>query len=71
MNSISEDGRSSITLEFDLGIDLDVAANDVRDRVARISDEPPDQPSHHKFINPQQIDVQLCGLHSKVVECQI
>ncbi|MAJ57447.1 MAG: multidrug transporter AcrB [Candidatus Pelagibacter sp.] len=43
IDSISEDGRSSITLEFDLGIDLDVAANDVRDRVARISDELPDQ----------------------------
>ena len=48
-------------LEFDLGIDLDVAANDVRDRVARISDECQTKPSHHKFINPQQIDVQLCG----------
>ena len=71
IDSISEDGRSSITLEFDLGIDLDVAANDVRDRLRELAMNCQTKPSHHKFINPQQIDVQLCGLHSKVVECQI
>jgi len=34
INSISSDGRSTITVEFDLGIDMDAAANDVRDKVA-------------------------------------
>ena len=43
INSKSEDERSTIDLEFDLGIDLDTAANDVRDRIARIVDDLPDQ----------------------------
>lgn len=43
ISSKSEDERSTIDLEFDLGVDLDTAANDVRDRVARIIDELPDQ----------------------------
>lgn len=34
MNSVSSDGRSTITVEFDLSIDLDAAANDVRDKVS-------------------------------------
>ncbi len=34
INSVSSDGRSSITIEFDLAIDLDNAANDVRDKVS-------------------------------------
>ncbi len=33
--SISRDQQSTVTVEFDLGSDLDAAANDVRDRVAR------------------------------------
>jgi len=32
--SVSRDGRSSITVEFDVSIDLEAAANDVRDRVS-------------------------------------
>jgi hydrophobe/amphiphile efflux-1 (HAE1) family protein len=34
LSSISSDGRSTITVEFDLGMDLDNAANDIRDKVA-------------------------------------
>ncbi len=34
LTSISRDGRSTVTVEFDLGIDLDNAANDVRDKVS-------------------------------------
>ena len=34
LSSVSSDGRSSITIEFDTGRDLDNAANDVRDKVA-------------------------------------
>lgn len=34
MSSVSSDGRSTITVEFDLSIDLDAAANDVRDKVS-------------------------------------
>lgn len=35
LTSTSRDGQSTITVEFHLEIDMDVAANDVRDRVAR------------------------------------
>jgi multidrug efflux pump len=35
LRSSSMDGRSAITIEFELGRDLDSAANDVRDRVSR------------------------------------
>ncbi|GMQ31173.1 efflux RND transporter permease subunit [Algoriphagus confluentis] len=34
LTSISADGRSNITVEFDVGADLEAAANDVRDKVA-------------------------------------
>lgn len=34
MSSISNDGTSNITVEFDVGADLEAAANDVRDKVA-------------------------------------
>ncbi|MFP6814904.1 MAG: efflux RND transporter permease subunit [Pseudomonadales bacterium] len=36
INSASRDERSSINIEFELSRDIDEAANDVRDRVARI-----------------------------------
>ena len=35
ITSTSREGRSTITVEFDLGADLERAANDVRDRVSR------------------------------------
>ena len=35
ITSNSSDGRSTITVEFDLDVDLETAANDVRDRVSR------------------------------------
>ncbi len=35
LTSISREGRSQITVEFTLNIDLETAANDVRDRVSR------------------------------------
>ena len=43
LTSVSRDGRSTITVEFDLAVDLEAAANDVRDRVSRaIQNLPPD-----------------------------
>lgn len=35
LTSVSRDGRSTITVEFNLDIDLETAANDVRDKVSR------------------------------------
>ena len=43
MSSQSLDGRSSIVLEFELDRDIDNAANDVRDRVARILNVLPEE----------------------------
>lgn len=34
LNSTSSDGRSTISVEFDLSVDLDAAANDIRDKVS-------------------------------------
>jgi len=43
ITSVSSDGRSSITVEFGLEVDLEAAANDVRDRVSRAQRNlPPD-----------------------------
>jgi len=43
LTSSSSDGRSRITVEFELGIDMEAATNDVRDRVSRaIHDLPKD-----------------------------
>ncbi len=43
LTSSSSDGRSSITVEFELGVNMEDAANDVRDRVSRaIRSLPPD-----------------------------
>lgn len=41
ISSTSAEGRSSISVEFELGIDIDVAANDVRDRVSRAANNLP------------------------------
>jgi len=42
MESVSRQGRSTVTVEFDLGADLERAANDVRDRVSRAQDQLPE-----------------------------
>ncbi len=41
LTSTSSDGRSSIRVEFELGVDMENAANDVRDRVSRASHDIP------------------------------
>ena len=43
LNSVSRDGQSQITIEFDLSVDLETAANDVRDKVSgSLGTLPPD-----------------------------
>ena len=43
LTSTSSDGRSTVTVEFELGVDMEAAANDVRDRVSRsLRNLPPD-----------------------------
>src|SRR3990167_4032976 len=36
INSTSQDGQSSVSIEFDISRDMDSAANDIRDRVGGI-----------------------------------
>ena len=43
IDSKSENGRSTINIEFDTNIDLDNAANDIRERVARVVDNLPSE----------------------------
>jgi multidrug efflux pump len=43
IESSSEDGRSVINVEFDIARDIDGAANDIRDRVASILDDLPEE----------------------------
>ncbi|MEF8816262.1 MAG: efflux RND transporter permease subunit [Salinibacter sp.] len=43
IESVSREGQSTVTVEFDLGANLERAANDVRDRVSRAQQQlPPD-----------------------------
>ena len=51
ISSESRQGRSRVTIEFEAGRDVDVAANDVRDAVGRVRDSLPqeaDQPAVEK-----------------------
>lgn len=43
INSTSRNGRSSISIEFELSRDIDAAANDVRERASRVLNNLPDQ----------------------------
>lgn len=42
LTSTSREGSSNITVEFDLGVDMEAATNDVRDRVSRAQRQLPD-----------------------------
>lgn len=43
IESSSEDGRSRITLEFNVGVDIDAATNDVRDKISGVLDNLPEE----------------------------
>ncbi|MCE9684636.1 efflux RND transporter permease subunit [Shewanella sp. AS16] len=43
VSSSSRDGRSSVTLEFDIGRDIEAAANDVRDRISGLLNNLPEE----------------------------
>ena len=56
----SENGKSTINIEVDTDIDLDDAANDVRERVARIVGRLPSEaesPRIHVFLSSSEIQV--------------
>lgn len=43
IESTSEDGESNVTIEFSIGRDIDAAANDIRDRIAGVQDNLPEE----------------------------
>jgi multidrug efflux pump len=58
LSSVSADGRSNITIEFNLSRNVDAAANDVRDRISRalnnlpVEAEPPEVSKADVDANP-------------------
>ncbi len=68
LTATSRDGRSDITIEFDLGIDLETAANDVRDKVAGAASQlPPDaDPPRVSKQDPDNFPVVFLGVRSSL-----
>ena len=54
ISSKSEDGRSVVTVEFESGISVDEAANDIRDRVSRIIDNLPDNATRPEIFKTSE-----------------
>jgi multidrug efflux pump len=50
ISSESRQGRSRVTIEFDSGVDIDVAANDVRDAVGRVRGELPEEADEPEVV---------------------
>lgn len=66
LSSISAEGRSRVTVGFAWGTDVDVAVNDVRDRLDRVMGRLPDnaeRPTVRKF-NPAEFPVLILGTSS-------
>lgn len=66
LTSESEEGASSVRLTFQWGVDLDVAANDIRDRLDRIGDDLPEEatrPQLRKF-DPASFPILIYGVAS-------
>jgi multidrug efflux pump len=50
ITSESRQGRSRVTVEFETGIDIDVAANDVRDAVGRVRGDLPEEADEPQVV---------------------
>jgi multidrug efflux pump len=55
ITSTSRDGRSNITVEFGLEVDIEAAANEVRDRVSRAVRNLPRMPIHRWWQKQMQM----------------
>lgn len=66
--STSEEGRSLIRIEFNPGVDLEVAANDVRDRVGRAVENLPDDanPPSVRKEDPDSQPIVFLNINSDV-----
>jgi hydrophobic/amphiphilic exporter-1 (mainly G- bacteria), HAE1 family len=66
LTSVSSEGSSSVRITFQWGVDLDVAANDIRDRLDRIVNALPDdanRPQLRKF-DPSAFPILIYGVSS-------
>jgi multidrug efflux pump len=50
ISSESRQGRSRVTVEFETGVDIDVAANDVRDAVGRVRGDLPEEADEPQVV---------------------
>ncbi|MCF7801612.1 MAG: efflux RND transporter permease subunit [Candidatus Marinimicrobia bacterium] len=68
INSTSSEGRSLVRVSFDWGTDLDVAANDIRDRIDRVLGRLPEdleRPQIRKF-DPSAFPIIILGVSSNL-----
>ncbi|HEY7884710.1 MAG TPA: efflux RND transporter permease subunit [Cellvibrionaceae bacterium] len=73
IESSSENGRSNVTVRFNIGRDIDAAANDIRDRIARVVNNLPteaDPPEVQKVSSDEDVVVwfNLAGVGRTVPE---
>jgi multidrug efflux pump len=63
LESDSEDERSNVRIEFDVSRDVDAAANDVRDRVARVIGALPDEADPPQIVKADSSQEAVMFLH--------
>ncbi|MEP5764289.1 MAG: efflux RND transporter permease subunit [Halieaceae bacterium] len=63
ISSTSQDGRSRIRIEFNLGRDIDNAANDVRDRVSRTVNNLPEEADPPEVLKAGDDDTVIYWVH--------
>ena len=61
IDSKSENGRSTINVEFDTSINLDNAANDIREKLQELLITYLQNLILHKYLKEQLVLLQLCG----------
>lgn len=65
LTSVSRDGRSTITAEFTLDVDLDAAANDIRDKVSSAIDQLPEDADPPEITKADADDEPIVFLNIK------
>lgn len=70
IQSNSRDGASSVTVEFDLGRDIDIAANDIRERVGQLGRFLPEEadPPEVRKVNSDERAIMWLTLASPVMD---
>jgi multidrug efflux pump len=74
IESSSEDGQSEVSLEFDVDRDIDQAANDVRDKVSKVSGDLPDEagaPEISKKSSGGMADLMMGLIHPTMTSMEL